>query len=182
MSLRRKKPKIDQERVYLGKLSKPHALQGELKFIPFGCSPVLLEVLETVYLEGSETDVSELRVEYVRGTEKNPIIKFDGVDGRDQSEALSGAILWTKQELLPELNDGEIYESDLIGVQVINLDGGVIGRVESILETGAADVLVIRTPDGEEVMIPAAREHIVEFRRANQTLVVQPPKLDPAES
>ena len=45
---------------------------------------------------------------------------------------------------LPELEDGEFYWTDLVGLRVVTADGVDLGEVERMLETGANDVMVVR--------------------------------------
>lgn len=172
MGLRRRRPAIQPDRVYLGKVLKPHALRGEVKFAAFGCDPWLLETLKRVRLESSE---GELEIEYVRGSIKAPIVKFKGVDDRDGSEALVGEVLWTHPTNLPNLDEDAYYESDILFSEVLDEAGERLGRVESIIETGECDVLVIRAANGEELLLPANREVVLEVRKADSVIVARVP-------
>ena len=174
MSIVRSK-KISQplDRVYLGKLTKPHALKGELKFQPFGCDPWMLEDIGMVQAEGASV---ALEVEYVRGTQKNPIVKFVGVESREGSEQLSGARLWVREEDLPELEEDFIYETQLLQCRVLNEEGSCLGTVVDIMETGTFDVLVIHDEHKQEWLIPANHEVVINIRQAEKEIVVRPPE------
>ncbi len=173
MALRRRKPKIHEDRVYLGRIVKPHALKGELKFLPFGISALSLESFGTLKLEPSDR---EYEIEYVRGSEKAPILKLKTVDTRTGSEELCGSLIWIEDNALPDLKDDAFYESDIIYSQAVNVAGDVLGRVEDIIETGECDVLAIRDGTGRELLIPANRENVKEIRREENTIVVDPPE------
>jgi 16S rRNA processing protein RimM len=173
VGLRRRKQNYAQNQIFLGRISKPHALSGEVKYIPFGSSLWLLEELGTVHVEGADFD---LEVEYVRGSDNAPIIKFRGIDDRDASEALMGQVLWVEVERLPALGEDEIYESELLFARVLNEQGEELGRIEEIMETGASDVLVIRGADGSELLVPAIRDVIREIRKTEQVVVIRFPE------
>ena len=55
----------------------------------------------------------------------------------------------------PDLPAGEYYHHQLLGLQVIDETGKLLGQVSEILETGANDVLVVRPSMGEEILLPA---------------------------
>jgi len=116
MGLRRRNRTIHKDRVYLGRLIKPHALSGEIKFNPFGCDPGMLENVSPLRLESPDREVE---VEYVRGSDNAPIVKFRGVDNREESQKLSGALVWTSEAGLPALEE----EAGYLGHCVYHLDG-----------------------------------------------------------
>jgi 16S rRNA processing protein RimM len=171
--VRSKKTSQPLDRVYLGKLTKPHALKGELKFQPFGCDAWMLEGLGMVQAEGVSV---ALEVEYVRGTQKNPIVKFVGVESREGSEQLSGSRLWVREEDLPALEEDYVYETQLMQCRVLNEEGASLGTVVDIMETGTFDVLVIQDEQKQEWLIPANHEVVINIRPAEKEIVVRPPE------
>ena len=90
---------------------------------------------------------------------KSVIARFEGVDDRDQAAALIGAELGAHREDLAEPEEGHYYWSDLIGMKVVHFDGTELGTIESMLETGTHDVMVVK---GErERLIPFAMNEVV---------------------
>ena len=71
------------------------------------------------------------------------VVRFDGVDTPEAARALRGSEVAIRRGDLPAAGAGEVYWVDLIGCEVTNREGVVLGRVESLLETGANDVLVV---------------------------------------
>ena len=172
MGITRPKKQIPDDRVYLGKLTKPHALQGEMKFQSFGCDPWMLEDIGIVFSEHPEM---VLEVEYVRGSHRAPIIKFKAIDDRNASDQLAGVSLWVKEEALPELNENFVYASRVLNCRVLTVSGEEIGIVEDIMETGEFDVMVVRNRD-QEWLIPANHEVIREIRLQKKEIVIEPPE------
>jgi 16S rRNA processing protein RimM len=87
------------------------------------------------------------------------IARLDGVENRDHAEALTGSKLFINATQLPELESGEYYWSDLIGMAVETLQAEPLGVVESMLETGADDVMVLK---GErERLVPFVMNEVV---------------------
>ena len=72
------------------------------------------------------------------------IAQIKGVNDRNQAETLLGYEIFIRREQLPETSEGEYYWSDLIGLEVETIDGVELGVVDSLLETGANDVLIVK--------------------------------------
>jgi 16S rRNA processing protein RimM len=83
---------------------------------------------------------------------KTVIAKLEGYSDRDQAAALIDCDIGIRRDELPELEEGQYYFSDLEGLRVEHVDGSSLGLVTNILETGANDVLVVRTDDTERLI------------------------------
>jgi 16S rRNA processing protein RimM len=88
------------------------------------------------------------------------VVKLDGVDDRDAAERLDGWFFGVPQGELPQAAPGEFYWAELIGLEVRNEAGESLGKVDSLLETGAHDVLVVR--DGETERLLPFVEQVVQ--------------------
>jgi len=87
------------------------------------------------------------------------VVQLDGVVDRDQAAGLAGWDVLITHDQLPAIKAGEYYWSDLIGLSVENLQGVRLGKVDSLLETGANDVLIVQ---GErERAIPFLQGHTI---------------------
>ncbi len=93
---------------------------------------------------------------------KGLVAKLAGWDDRDEVRALIGATIAIPRDRLPPLPEGEYYWADLIGLEVIDQDGKRLGRVATLMETGAHDVLVVRDEAGEETLIPYVQGPVVK--------------------
>jgi 16S rRNA processing protein RimM len=89
------------------------------------------------------------------------MIKFKGIDNREQAAAYGGQTVFVQTEKVPRLPDGEYYFHQLIGLTVIDEQGQVLGTLESILETRANDVYIIKTPDGSDLLLPAVENEVI---------------------
>ncbi len=102
---------------------------------------------------------------------KNVVAQIDGVDQREQAVELVGSKIYILAEQLPQLDDGEYYWSDLIGLEVESLDAEPLGTVETMLETGANDVMVLR--GNRERLIPFVMDDVVKLvDLANKRVIV----------
>ena len=103
------------------------------------------------------------------------IISFRGVWNRDQAEVLRGKKIYLPVSQLPELEEGEYYYYQLIGLQVIDVHGEVLGKLTEIISTGSNDVYVVKKRD-TEVLIPALESVIKEVNLHEKKMVVDIPE------
>ena len=91
------------------------------------------------------------------------LLKFEEIDDRETVSELTNNIVYVRTSDLPPLPDEEFYLHELIGLQVFQEDGQNLGILAEILETGANDVYLIKDDLGNEVLIPATEEMIIEI-------------------
>ena len=84
---------------------------------------------------------------------KGVIAQLEGIADRDQAATLAGCSIAVRRSQLPVPAEGEYYWADLVGLAVYNLQGEHLGRVASLMETGANDVLVVQDTE-QEYLIP----------------------------
>jgi 16S rRNA processing protein RimM len=72
------------------------------------------------------------------------IAHLEGVDDRDVARGLIGREIRVPRERFAAAGANEYYWTDLVGLQVLGIDGRQLGEVVELLATGANDVLVLR--------------------------------------
>src|ERR1700692_261780 len=97
-------------------------------------------------------------------------VKLAGIEDRDQAQALRGAQVCVPRSELPQRDDRDFYRADLIGCEVVNLEGVVLGGVQHFIETPAPGLMVVRGT--HEVWIPAVPQHLRRVDLRERRLVV----------
>jgi len=163
---------VTGKRVMLGVITGAHGVRGEVKVKAFTADPRALARYGALEDEagGREFKAS------VRGVARDlAIVRLDGVDTRDAAEALRGVKLYVARAALPKPRRGEIYVSDLEGLDAFDTSGARLGRVARVLNYGAGDVLEIARDDGGELLVPFAKRMVPEVDLAAGRVVVDPP-------
>jgi len=75
---------------------------------------------------------------------KNIIAKLSGIDTPEQAAELRSQVIYVPRQDLPALVEGEFYWTDIIGFDVHDTQGALLGSVARLFETGANDVMVVR--------------------------------------
>ena len=76
-----------------------------------------------------------------------------------------------KREDFPEIEEDEVYITDLIGLEVMNQDQQKLGKVSSITSNGVQDILVIKS-DTEEILIPFIEQFIININLDDKKIIV----------
>ncbi|NHR03974.1 ribosome maturation factor RimM [Chromobacterium haemolyticum] len=97
--------------------------------------------------------------------------KLEGVEDRDAAEVLRGMQIAVPRAELPAAEEGEYYWADLIGLEVVNQQGEVLGKVSELMETGAHDLLVVQGADAQR-MIPFVDQYVLEVQLAEGKIQV----------
>jgi 16S rRNA processing protein RimM len=83
---------------------------------------------------------------------KGVVAQIEGISDRDQALTLMGWEVYISRDQLPAPKKGEYYWADLIGLDVENLEGIQLGKIDNLFETGANDVLVVKDSDQERAI------------------------------
>ncbi len=150
--------KQDSSLLELGKITGVFGVKGWVKVFS-NTDPREGIVQYSPWLIYQQGEWKEIKVLDGKRQAKTVIARLDGIDDRDQAMLLAGAKIAIRPEQLAALKPDEYYWRDLIGCHVVNTEGIDFGVVDSMMETGVNDVLVVK---GErERLIPFTQGHAV---------------------
>jgi len=157
-------------RIVVGRISGLSGVKGWVKLFSYTDPRANLLHFREVAL-GHEETWRPARLVEGRPQGKTVIGRFEGVEDRDEAAELVGLDISIRRQQLPEVESGDVYWTDLIGLKVVNLQGENLGVVDHLLETGANDVLVVK---GErERLIPFVRDTVViEIDQGGERILV----------
>jgi 16S rRNA processing protein RimM len=105
------------------------------------------------------------------------VARVAGVSTREAAEALKGVELFASRAQLPPPSEDEFYYDDLIGLDAVDTAGDLVGRVISIMNHGAGDVLEIAPAQGGETLLLPFTKRVaprVDFDAGK--IVIEPPR------
>jgi 16S rRNA processing protein RimM len=155
-------------RIEIGRISKAHGIRGEVVLVTHDPESDLLDELDTIWVGGVQRRVVE-----ARGTNRGWLVLFEGIATRNDAETLRGQIVEVDREAL-QLDEDDILLSDLVGCQVVKVDGSPWGTIHEVTG-GMQDLLVIH--DGElERLVPLVDEFVKNIDLAAGIVTVDPPE------
>jgi 16S rRNA processing protein RimM len=162
-----------KELVVMGRIVAPYGVMGWLKVLPETETLDSLFDYDTWWV-GKDNDWRELDVIEAKIHNDVLVVKLQGIDDRDAALACKAKQIAVPRTSLPKAGKNEYYWSDLIGVNVKNLQGVDFGQITDVFETGANDVIVINSADvgSQERLIPFTAQTILEVSIAAKTMLV----------
>jgi len=162
--------------VAVGKVVKAHGVRGHLKVVPFGEILDGLATGEEISARLPDGSIERLITVEVRTQRKTVLLLTREVTTEAEAQRLVGAEICVPESRLPALAADEFYWHQLIGLEVVSVDGRRLGTIRQIIETGSNDVYVVQEGQ-EEVLIPALAEVVREVDLKRRLMVVDLPAL-----
>ena len=141
-----------------GKIVNTHGFRGAVKLESWCNTPEDLADLSRIFLkEGAEMKC--VSVKHTSVFKQFVIAELEGVNDLDAAMALKNRVVFAAREDF-DLDEGDVFIVDMIGLPVIDVNNGTTyGTLSDVINRGASDIYVIKTPDGER-MIPAVEEFV----------------------
>ena len=149
-----------------GRIINKRGIGGELKVECYCDSPEILASLKKVYIKKSN-NYEAAKVSRAFVSKNSVVMRLSCIKDMDEAQRMRDTVLYASREDIP-IDDGAYFIADLIGLEVIDADGGEIyGKIVDVINRGASDIYVIKTKKGE-VLFPAVDEFIssVDTERA----------------
>lgn len=135
-------------------------IRGQLKVRPYSSDPEALLDAENIWLASTaksknQTDSPhQYEVVSTRFHSGSVLLQLEGIEDRDQALQFKGFVVLMSRADFPELDEDTFYWADLIGLEVRNLKGEVLGVIEEVLDNGAQSVLSIVGDAKKQQLIP----------------------------
>ncbi|MDJ0612092.1 MAG: ribosome maturation factor RimM [Rhizobiaceae bacterium] len=155
--------------ILLAQIGAPHGIKGEVRVKPFG-DPDMLDQ----YGRLETKDGRKLKIKRMRPQKNMLVVKFEGVNTREEAEALNRIELFIDRAKLPDPDDDEFYVSDLIGMTVM-IEGAEAGRVKDVPNFGAGDMIEVEpSSGGATYYLPFTEAVVPEINFEAGELIVVP--------
>lgn len=130
---------MDEKLICVGAIMGAFGVHGDVRLKSFCADPAAIADYNPLSTEKGES----YEVELTRSVKGGFGAKISGVASKEAADALRGTRLYARREDLPSLPDDEYYHSDLIGLKVLDTGGAELGKVTSVQDFGAGDILEI---------------------------------------
>lgn len=164
--------------IFVAQVGAAHGVRGEVKVTTFTADPMALANYKTLMRQDGSP---ALTIASARPTKGGIVARLKGVDDRNAAEALRGLKLYISRDSLPEPDEDEFYLADLIGLAVETTAGEPLGKVKTVQDFGAGDLLEIQPKAGASWWLPFTREAVPEVRIAEGRLIAEPPAVIEAD-
>lgn len=159
--------------VLVGRVAGAFGVKGEVRLTPFGDDPMALVRYRTLL---NKDGTSALTLKGGRVHKATLITSAPEITSKEAADALRGLELYAPRDAFaPPEDEDEFYLTDLIGLAVIDTAGTALGRVKTVPNFGAGDLLEIQPPQGASYYLPFTRAVVPEVKVGEGLIVVDPP-------
>ncbi|QJC55699.1 Ribosome maturation factor RimM [Polaromonas vacuolata] len=178
---------LPADAIEVGRILDAWGVKGWLKVLPHSTQPEALLTAKTWFLQAPDAKFRpgfsafkgtvRVSVDESKTHSDSVVSKLASMDDRNDAEALRGCRIFLPRSSFPAATTDEYYWVDLIGLNVVNREGIVLGCVRDLMTTGPHSVLCVESQmtqeDGQEV----ATERMIPFVAAYVDTVDLPGKL-----
>ena len=162
-------------KVKLGRINAAYGLKGWVKVYSDTDPMEQILTYSPWWLRRGEQEI-QVEVEKGRTHGRSLVVLLPGIEDRNQAEGMIGHEVWIDSASLPQLESGEYYWHQLEGLTVVNQSDLVLGKVDSLMETGANDVMVVspgpESFDDAERLIPFVKDVVVKEVNIEAAIIV----------
>lgn len=160
--------------VCIGAVAGAYGVRGEVRLKSFCANPADIAAYSPLT---DEAGAANYPVTLTRPIKNGFAARIGGVATKEQADALRGLRLYTSRDRLPSLPDDEYYHTDLIGLEVYDTGGTLLGTVKAVLNHGASDLLEIHGPGlTSTVLLPFTLAAVPTVDLAAGRIVADPPE------
>lgn len=161
--------------VLVGKIVGAHGVRGTIRIHSFAGSLEIFEPGAALLVTGPENRKTSCIISWIKPHAQGALLTFREISNRDQAKALIGSELYIEKNRFPKLAHGVYYWFELFGLKVYTSDDRYLGRLESIIETGANDVYVVKK-NNKEILIPALKSVVQSIDLDQKIMRVELPE------
>lgn len=155
---------VPDDLVEVGHITGAFGIRGWVRIKPYSADADALVTAKKWWLDKPQLhDVERLAAKW-HGDEV--VAQLVGVADREAAEKLKGTVVQISRRHFPALDDNEFYWVDLIGLEVVNREGVLLGRVADLMDNGAHPILRVAMPEDEtsekqkELLIPFVEKFV----------------------
>lgn len=157
----------------IGQIVNTQGLKGEVRVYPYTDDINRFDELEYFYIDKNLNNKYE--VERVRYKGNMVIMKIKDIDSIELAEKLKTKNMYIGREQGRELEEGEFFVSDLIGLDVFTVDGEKVGVLKDVLQYAINDVYVVSSGE-KEYLIPSIEKFVPTIDLDQNKMIIDPIK------
>ena len=162
---------MKQEYFEIGQIVNTFGIKGFVKIVPFTDDLERFEELESVFVV-KQKELIEMQIEEVKYHKNLVLVKFKGIEDINMAEKYKGCYIKIKRENARKLPKDTYFIADLIGIDVYDENGNLLGKVDDIFNNKSHDVYVIKDDLGKQILLPSTKEVIKDVDVENNKIVV----------
>ncbi|HET7412634.1 MAG TPA: ribosome maturation factor RimM [Pararhizobium sp.] len=158
--------------ILMATVGAAQGIRGEVRVNSYTADPMALGDYGRLYGE----DGRDFEILEIRPGKNVVIVRFRGINDRNAAEALNGTNLYIERDRLSdeELEEDEFFYADLEGLEVVDGEGRIYGRISGIFDFGGGDLLELKAPGKRPMLVPFSEAAVLEIDLVAGHIIVDP--------
>jgi len=162
--------------ISVARIARPRGVRGEVIADLLTDFPDRFSSMDMALVKIASGEMMQLKLQRAWMHQGRIVLKFEGYDDIDRAEKLRDAKVLVRPEQLVMLPSDTFYEFDLIDCDVETIEGAHIGKVVEVQSFGAAPLLVVRSEEHREYMIPFTQRICPAIDISSRRIRIDPPE------
>ena len=159
------------DKTLVGKIINTHGIKGNVKIYPYTDNPERFKDLD--YLLIGE-DFKELRIVDMFIQKGFVYIRFEGYEDINKILDFVNSNVYIYDKDRVKLPDDRYFISDIVNMEVHDLEGQLLGKVTDVIENLANDLFQVQNRNGKIFYLPARKEFIKEIDVDKKVIIIDP--------
>ena len=138
------------DRICVGAIAGSFGVAGEVRLKSFCADPEAIAGYGQLWTEDGNRSFT---VKLTRPVSGGLGARISEITTKEQADSLKGTRLFADKSRLPKLPEDEFYHADLIGLEVRDTGGALIGHVHAIHNHGAGDLIEVFGPGLKQTLL-----------------------------
>jgi len=162
------------ELVCVGAIAGSYGVRGEVRLKSFTAQAEAIAAYAPLQTEDGSR---QFDLTITRAIKNGLAARLSGIATKEEADALKGLRLFVPRDRLPDPDEDEYYHADLIGLEVRDTGGTVLGQVKSVQNHGATDLLEIQGPGLKTtVLLPFTNAAVPTVDLTAGRIIADPPE------
>ncbi len=168
MTNKDKNMNTNNDRVLVARVASAHGIKGLVKMQSFTANPDDFADYSPLFDENG----NDVEFEIVGEAKGQFLVQIEGINNRNDAEDLKGMQIFTSRAGLGDLDEDEYFLSDLVGLNIVDSENKVYGKVVKVSNYGSCDLLEVKTENGKSFLVPMIEEKVELIDFDNDQIVV----------
>lgn len=155
----------------VGNIVNTQGIKGEIRVMPTVDDISRFKLLDHIFVD-RKGSITRYDIEGVRFHKQFVLLKLKGIDDMTAAEKLKGTVAKITEDMAVPCGEDEYYIKDLYDMEVITREGESLGIITDVIFTGANDVYEVKDEKGNEILIPAIKDCILNVDVENKKMTV----------
>lgn len=159
--------------IEVGVIVGAYGVRGEVRIKSYCAVPDNIETYTPLW---TADRAREVKLSILRPIKSGFAVRIPEVANKEEADALRGTMLYAERNQLPSLPDDEYYYTDLMGIEVYDTGGVLLGTVKNVANNGADDLLELQLAGtSATTFLPFTKAAVPTVDLTARRIVADPP-------